>query len=94
MPHLQTLVERHKDDEFVLLGINTNDSPEDFRKGVKDLGVSWLSAYQGLKGSPISDMYAVKGYPTYVLIDADGKIRERGHSASALDARIPELLKE
>ena len=34
--------------------------------------MTWLSAYQGAT-SPISALYKVTGYPTYVLIGADGR---------------------
>ncbi|MFT7485872.1 MAG: acid phosphatase family membrane protein YuiD [Candidatus Paceibacteria bacterium] len=93
MPHLQELVERHKSDAFVLIGVNTGDNPEAYRAGLDKYGVSWLSAYQG-ESSKIADLYCVLGYPSYVLIDAAGKIRERGHNAQAMDSLIAKLLKE
>ena len=91
MPHLQELVELHKDNPFALIGINTGDDPETYRKGVEDFGVSWLSAYQG-QSSPISDLYKVRGYPTYVLIDAEGVIQGVGHSGKAYDDQIAEMV--
>ena len=93
MPHLQTLVERHKDDPFVLIGVNTGDSPEAYRSGLEKHGVTWLSAYQG-ESSPIANLYKVEGYPTYVLIDAEGKIRSRGHKGEEMDSLIVELCQE
>ncbi|MFT7486758.1 MAG: hypothetical protein ACI9F9_002614 [Candidatus Paceibacteria bacterium] len=93
MPHLQTLVERHKNDPFVLVGVNTGDSVEDYRAGLEKFGVSWLSAYQG-DSSPIAEQFRVTGYPTYLLIDAEGKIRERGHSGEGMDEPIASLIKE
>ncbi len=59
MPHLQELVKLHKDDPFVLIGVNTGDDPEIHRKGLEDYGVSWLSAYQGDE-SPTAEQYAVE----------------------------------
>ena len=93
MPHLQELVERHEEDPFVLIGVNTADSPEAYRRGLETFGVTWLSAYQG-KTSPIADLYKVEGYPTYVLIDAKGVIRGRGNDGHEMDAPIAKLLKE
>ncbi|MBL6720035.1 MAG: TlpA family protein disulfide reductase [Planctomycetes bacterium] len=93
MPHLRELVKLHQDRPFALIGINTGDSPEDYRKGLEDHGVSWISAYQG-EETPIADMYRVRGYPTYFLIDADGKIVMTGHSGSAMDDKIEELLEK
>lgn len=91
MPHLRELVELHKDDPFALIGINTGDAPDDYRKGLKDFGVTWLSAYQGAT-SPIADLFKVSGYPTYLLIDADGKIVDKGHNGKAYDERIQEMI--
>lgn len=93
MPHLQTLVERHNDDPFVLIGVNTGDSPEKYRAGIEKYGVTWISAYQG-DSNPIADLYKVEGYPTYVLVDSTGKIRNRGHSSQALDSDIAKLVEE
>lgn len=92
MPHLKALVERHENDPFALIGINTNDAPDAYQKGVKDLGVSWLSAYQGTDMSPISQLYHVQGYPTYVVLDTDGKIVYRDHDKNQIDGVVKELL--
>ena len=92
MPHLQELVKLHKDEPFALIGVNTGDDPDAYRKGLEKYKVTWLSAYQGQQGSPIADLYQVRGYPTYVLIDGTGKIVQMGHSGTAMDAPIERLL--
>ncbi|MFT5733105.1 MAG: thiol-disulfide isomerase/thioredoxin [Planctomycetota bacterium] len=92
MPHLKELVEHHKDDPFALIGINVGDSPEDYRKGVKEFEVSWLSAFEGQGGSAIASLYAVKGYPTYLVLDVDGKIVHRGHNPNAIDQVVADLV--
>ncbi|MFT4646877.1 MAG: hypothetical protein ACI87O_001446 [Planctomycetota bacterium] len=88
MPHLKALVERHKDDPFVLLGVNTNDDEDAYREGVKKYGVSWTCAYQAKGRTPISRLFEVTGYPTYYLIGPDGKILGKGHDGSAYDKTI------
>ena len=52
MPHLKTLVERHENDPFALIGINTGDEPDAYHDGVKEFGLTWLSAYQGMAMTP------------------------------------------
>ena len=98
MPHLQALVERHKDDPFVLLGINFDDQPNAFRKGLEDYKVTWPTIYQGYAGkapaSTISRLFNVSGYPTYFLIGPDGKILGSGHNGAAYDKKIAELVAE
>ena len=93
MPHLQELVELHKDDAFVLIGVNTGDSPATYRAGLETYGVSWLSAYQG-ESSPIAALFNVASYPTYVLIDAEGKIRSRTNQGTSVDPIVKKLLAE
>lgn len=91
MPHLRELVELYQDKPFAVIGVNTGDEPDAYRKGLKDFDVTWISAYQG-ESSPIADMYKVSGYPTYFLIDAEGKIVDSGHSSKAFDAPIKRLV--
>ena len=91
MPHLKELVELHQDDPFALVGVNTGDDPKSYRKGLEDYGVTWISAYQG-DSTPIADLYKVRGYPTYFLIDADGVIVDSGHNGKAFDAKIKDLV--
>lgn len=93
MPHLKELVKLHEDDPFALIGINTGDSEEDYHEGLKEFELTWLSAYQG-EESPIADLYAVSGYPTYLVIDAKGVIRHRGHDGPACDKVVADLLEE
>ena len=92
MPHLAELVKLHKDREFALIGINAFDSREDFARGVEDFGVSWSVAYQGAEEAPICDLYRVRGYPTILVLDADGRIVAKGLSGEALDRKVSELL--
>lgn len=91
MPHLQELVKLHADEPFALIGINTGDDEKSYRNGLEKYGVTWISAYQG-SDSPIADLYRVRGYPTYVLLDAEGRIIEKGHSGKAMDQPIERLL--
>jgi len=91
MPHLRELVKLHSEKPFAIIGVNTGDSPEEFRKGVEDHGVSWITAYQGRK-TPIADLFRVSGYPTYYLLDADGMIAAKGHSSKVMEKELERLL--
>ena len=91
MPHLQELVKLHEDKPFAIIGVNTGDSPEAYRAGLEKHGLSWISAYQG-EETPIADLYDVEGYPTYYLLDTEGKIVAKGHSSKEMDPKISKLL--
>ncbi len=93
MPHLRELVKLHEDEPFALIGINTGDALEDYRKGLDEYDVTWTCAYQG-EATPIADLYQVQGYPTYFLIDADGELVRTSHSSKDFDALVAKLLAE
>ena len=90
MPHLRELVELYKDAPFALVGVNCYDDEESFKAGVEKHGVSWISAFQG-EEAPLAEQYQVQGFPTYVLIDHEGKILSRGHHSD--DSQIEAAVK-
>ena len=93
MPHLRELVKLYGDQPFAIIGVNYNDDEDAFRKGLVDFEVSWISAYQG-KTATISSLYRVEGYPTYFLLDTEGRIVATGHSSQALDGPLKKLMAE
>ena len=78
MPHLRALVERYESRPFAVVGVNAYDDEAGYKAGLKDHKISWISAYQG-QNPIISELFRVEGYPTYLLIDHEGKILSRGH---------------
>lgn len=94
MPGLKALVERHKDQNFQLLGINTGDDVATFRTGMEEHGLSWPTFYQGTESTPIADLYQVMAYPTIYVLDKHGKIRSTGARGGGLDKLVAELLAE
>ncbi len=88
---MKALVERLKDKPFQLIGVDTNDSREDYEKGVKKHGLSWLVAYQGNE-TPIADLYRVQGYPTIIVLGPDGKIAAKDLRGEKLAKKVDELL--
>lgn len=89
MPHLRTLVERYESRPFAIVGVNAYDDVQAYKTGLKDFKVSWISAFQG-DNPVISDLFRVEGYPTYLLIDHEGKILSRGHGVddAAIEAAV------
>jgi len=99
MPFLKSLVERHKDEPFAILGINTDDSKEDYLEQKASFGVTWRSAWQGGMGGKdaISSRWAVTAFPTKFLLDAKGVIRytdSQLHGEKSIEAAIEKLLAE
>ena len=91
---MKALVERHKDDDFQLLGINTGDDEQAFREGMQEHELTWPIFFQGMQASPIADLYQVVAYPTIYVLDREGKIRSVGARGPSLDKLVAELLAE
>jgi peroxiredoxin len=76
-PHERSLVERLKNEPFVILGINTDSKGKDFyRQEAKTNGITWRSAIDGSTSGPICTKWDVHSFPTLYLIDAKGVIRQ------------------
>lgn len=56
-----------------ILGIDCNDTDEKWRAAVKEHNIPWLHVYNP-RTSDLTELYAIQGYPTKVILDKDGKI--------------------
>lgn len=65
---------------FALIGVNYGDKLEDIQEAVKEKNLNWRSFFAG-KDKTIPDLYNVKGFPTVVIIDAQGIVRSVAHGA-------------
>lgn len=92
MPKLKSIYEKYKSKNFKLIGI-ANDKLEALNKFVKENNIEWSQIIQENDKSIISD-YNVVAYPTTFLIDEEGKILVKGHSANGLSEKLAEIFKE
>jgi peroxiredoxin len=96
-PHERSLVERLKNEAFVLIGINTDESKDLYRDEAKKNGVTWRSAIDGSTSGPICTKWGVEGFPTLYLIDAKGVIRQTWLGSpgdEVIDKEIDKLVQE
>ncbi len=72
-------------EDFVLLGVNSD--PQDVLKKLIDEGtVTWPCIWDGGSAQgPIAGAWGVHGWPTFFLIDREGKIRFHGHQSNLED---------
>ena len=84
-----------KDKPFALIGVNSDDL-ERANKAVKDNKLNWRSFQNEAEGSDvkISDDWYVNGWPTIVVLDAEMKIRYRGHDGPVATRYARELVEE
>jgi peroxiredoxin len=96
MPAMQRVYDKYKDQDLVILGINTTsqDSPVNAAEFVSNNGVTFpvLLDFDGL----VTQRYLIRSFPTSFFIDRDGIIRDTvigGPMAEALiESRIIEIM--
>lgn len=96
-PVLDKLYARYKDQGFVVLGINQDDSPEDAGRFLARIPVSFPLVAD--PGHRLAGDFEVKGMPSAVLIDRQGVVRHvhrgfRSGDEQEIAARIEKLLEE
>lgn len=90
----RSLVAKHADEPFALIGVNSDDSLETVRRAIKRNELNWRSFYDG-KSGPIARSWAIRGWPSIFLIDHAGKVRyTKVREKSELDEAIDKLLVE
>lgn len=60
-------------DKIVVIGIDCNESEEDWRAGVKKHQMPWLQLYNG-NDRKIYEAYNIEGFPTKAIINPEGKL--------------------
>ena len=95
-PHERSLVSKHKDKPFAIVGVNSDTDRKATLKTIKKEKITWRSFWNGPRGSrgDISSTWNVSGWPTVYVIDAKGVIRFKNVFDKDLDAAIDTLLAE
>lgn len=84
-PQLSALADKYPS-SLQLIGIASDKDSLTVAKYLRENNIKYPNVYESLEGT-LSQKYAVRGYPTFILIDPDGKIVFR---ADGLD-RLSEL---
>lgn len=92
-PHERSLMEKYADAPFMIVGVNSEDTPENIRAICKEKNLSWPSFFDGGgTDGPISTQWGVRGWPTVYVLDHEGVIRSTNGRGPALDAILEELI--
>jgi hypothetical protein len=98
IPHERSLVERHQDEPFAIVGVNSDKDRAKLAALCEQQDIRWRSFWNGPEGSsgPISSTWDVHGWPTLYILDAQGVIRYKsvGANQQAIDQTIEKLLAE
>ena len=93
IPHEKALVQRLKDEPFVLLGINSDDK-DSYDRQRAEMGVTWTSINDESASPKISTTWGVQGWPTIYVLDHKRVIRFKGVRGEAMDRAVETLLAE
>ena len=93
-PHERSLVEEMKDKPFALVGVNSDRTIERAKKAIAENKLNWRSFQNQEEGreKKISADWAVKGWPTVVVLDSEFKIHYRGHNGDEATVIAKELV--
>lgn len=72
IPKMKEYYAKYKD-KMEILGVDCNDSEEKWKAAVSQYQLPWLHVYCTRKSTVLAD-YAVRGFPTKVIVDPEGKI--------------------
>ncbi len=72
MPQVKQLADDYKGQPVVFLGMNTDRNPADAQVVVKTFGLD----YPTIRAEGIPEKYGVEGFPTLVIVDPAGIVRE------------------
>ena len=92
IPKLQALKAKYGD-KFDVLGVAVWDNPDDTRKAIEELKITWPVIIGTQKLTEPTDLYGIKGIPHIIVFGPDGTILSRGLAGDALAAKLEEVLK-
>ena len=76
LPKLRELVARLPADRFALVGISVDEELETVTRFIEDEPMPWTNWHVG-EGSDLERLLRIRGFPTYVLADENGRILAR-----------------
>lgn len=91
-PNLAAAYKKLKEKGFEIISLDKGDTIEDLRKFIAEKQMNWTHAQTD---EALSQLFRIGGYPTYFLLDKEGKIISNTvRPGEELYKKIEELLKE
>ena len=92
IPKLQALKAKYGD-KFDVLGVAVWDNPDDTRKAIEELKITWPVIVGTHKLTEPTDLYGIKGIPHIIVFGPDGTILSRGLTGDDLANKLAEVVK-
>jgi hypothetical protein len=96
-PHERSLVKRLADKPFAIVGVNSDKDRVALKDVLTKENITWRSFWNGPEGTKgvISTRWNTRGWPTLILIDHQGVIRQKWSGSpgeEVLDKAIDECI--
>ena len=91
IPKLQALKAKYGD-KFDVLGVAVWDNPDDTRKAMEQMEITWPVIIGTEQLNQPTDLYGIKGIPHIIIFGPDGTILSRGLTGDALANKLVEVL--
>ncbi|MBR7013027.1 MAG: AhpC/TSA family protein [Muribaculaceae bacterium] len=92
IPKLQALKAKYGD-KFDVLGVAVWDNPDDTRKAMQQMNITWPVIIGTEQLNEPTDLYGIKGIPHIIIFGPDGTILSRGLMGDDLANKLAEVLK-
>ncbi len=89
IPHMIEIHNKYKDKNFTVLGIPTNDKPENSKKIIAQMGVPYPQMLNAQGAGAMA--YGINSIPYLILFSPDGKIIARGNTIENLEEILSKL---
>ncbi|SKB03791.1 Peroxiredoxin [Prosthecobacter debontii] len=90
IPSVNQFVLETQGKSVVVLGINT-DIPDEARKAYQDYHVTFRNWSDGTTSGPITTLFNLRNFPTFYLVDPEGKIVLKQTSIEAIREKLSPL---
>lgn len=93
-PNVLKAYNKYKEKNFTVLGVSLDDNGDNWKKAIQDDGMPWTQV-SDLKGweNEVSSYYGIRGIPSSLLVDPEGKIIAKNLRGEALNKKLAELFK-
>ena len=91
IPKLQALKAKYGD-KLDVLGVAVWDNPDDSRKAMTELEITWPVIIGTQKLTEPTDLYGIKGIPHIIVFGPDGTILLRGLSGKILADKLADII--
>jgi thiol-disulfide isomerase/thioredoxin len=91
MPHVKELYEKRQADGLAVVGISVDKDQAALAQYLEENQIAWETV-AGDETQKLAKKYGVRGIPTMVVVDRQGKIAAVAHNVEALHSTIEKLL--